>query len=109
MANVINSAFHSLDNDDFVDLLRPSLSDSDSNDPNVSTDSYDNLIARNMNSSSDELDYNFDFNHDIPSAKYVTENQFKDVLRGFFKRTLLPCYTLILEVLINTLRNYNYF
>ena len=65
MANVINSAFHSLDNDDFVDLLRPSLSDSDSNNPNVSTDSYDNLIARNMNSSSDELDYNFDFNHDI--------------------------------------------
>ena len=87
MANVINSAFHSLDNDDFVDLLRPSLSDSDSNNPNVSTDSYYNLIARNMNSSSDELDYNFDFNHDIPSAKYVTENQFKDVFRGFSKDT----------------------
>ena len=59
-----------------------------------------NLIARNINSSSDELGYNFEFNHDTPSSKYVTENQFKDVVRGS---------TLILEVLTNTLRNYNYF
>ena len=83
MANTLNSAFRSLDNDDFFDLLRPSLSDLDSNNPNVSTDSYDNLIARSINSSSDELGYNFEFNHDTPSSKYVTENQFKDVVRGF--------------------------
>ena len=67
MANTLNSAFHALDNDDFFDLLRPSLSDLDSNNLNVSTDSYDNLIAQNINSSSDELGYNFEFNHDTPA------------------------------------------
>ena len=69
MANMLNSAFHSLDNDDLFDFLRPSLSGLDSNNPTVCTGSYDNLIARNINSSSDELDYNFDFNYDTPSSR----------------------------------------
>merc|ERR1712198_570406 len=91
MANLLNFAFHSLDNDDLSELFRPSISSIESNNVGASTDSFDDFITHSINSSSDELSYNFDSNNDTnitPSSNYVSVNQFKDMVNNFSADTL---------------------
>ena len=86
MANLLNFAFHSLDNDDLSELFRPSVPNIEPHNLNISSDSFDEFITSSINSSSDELNYNFDFNHDkniTSSSKYISENQFKNLVNNF--------------------------
>ena len=86
IANLLNFAFHSLDNDDLSELFRPSVPNIEPHNLNISTDSFDEFITSSINSSSDELNYNFDFNHDkniTSSSKYISENQFKNLVNNF--------------------------
>ena len=86
MANSINNGFNLLDDDDLFDLFRQPTSEILSNNVNESSNSYENTVVQNMNSSSNELTYNFDFNRDVTqniSSEYVTESQFKNIIKDF--------------------------
>ena len=86
MANLLNSAFNSLDDDEFLELFGLSLPNLVERDSNISLDSHDDFTARSINMSSEELDLNFDSRYDInitSASKYVTENQFKDMAKRF--------------------------
>ena len=90
MANRLNVAFNSLDDDELFDLFGTPPTDLSRNNLYVSTP-FENLIANNVNSSSTDLydDLDFDHEHDlthIPS-KYVTVNQLKDIAKGFSNNT----------------------
>ena len=57
---------------------------------NTSSASYENNIAQNFNSLSEELNYDNDSNQNplpIPSSKYITQFQLKDVVKNFSKDT----------------------
>ena len=68
MANTLNAAFNSLNND-------------------TSSATYENNIAQNFNLSSEELNYDNDSYLTIPSSKYITQFQLKDVVKNFSKDT----------------------
>ena len=84
MANSINNGFNLLDDDDLFDLFRQPTSEILSNNVNESSNSYENTVVQNINSSSNELTYNLDFDRDVtqnPSSEYVTESQFKNIIK----------------------------
>ena len=86
MANSVNLGFNSLDDDDLLDLFRRSPCEISVNNINESSNSYENTVVKNINSSSNELTYNLDFNQDVtqnPSSEYVTESQFKNIIKDF--------------------------
>ena len=86
MATLLNSAFYSLDDDEFLELFGYCLPDEVERDPNLSSDSHEKFTARSINLSSEELDLNFDPRYDInitSASKYITENQFKDIAKSF--------------------------
>ena len=86
MANSINNGFNLLDDDDLFDLFRQPTSEILSNNVNESSNSYENTVVQNMNSSSNELTYYLDVNQDVtqnPSSEYVTESQFKNIIKDF--------------------------
>ena len=91
MANTINAAFNSLNNDEFfLNILRRPLSTTESSSHNTSSASYENNIAQNFNLLSEELSYDNDSNQNplpIPSSKYITQFQLKDVVKNFSKDT----------------------
>ena len=55
MANSINNGFNLLDDDDLFDLFRQPTSEILSNNVNESSNSYENTVVQNINSSSKEL------------------------------------------------------
>ena len=76
MTNSVDIAFNSLNDDDFYDLLRPP---NDLNESRNNPDNYDDFVAENVNSNSEELNNNLDSFDPVqnPSCKYLTTNQFK--------------------------------
>ena len=90
LANLLNFAFHSLDDNAFCELFRPSVSDIESNNLRATADNYDDFITRTINSSSNDLNCSFYHNYDtnIPSSKYVTDKQFKDIVGSLSDDTL---------------------
>ena len=94
MTDVINLAFNSLNNDEFYDLFRHTLSETDSSSQSSPSASYENNIAQQFNLSAEELNYDSDLNQDllpIPTSKYITQDQLNEVVKNF-QMTLFPCY-----------------
>ena len=86
MSNSVNHGFNSLDDDDLFDLFRQPSAEILSNNTNTSSNSYENIVVQNINSSSNEMSYDLDINQDvthIPSSEYVTESQFKEIIKGY--------------------------
>ena len=92
MANRLNAAFDSLDDDELFDLFRRFPSKLSRNKLHSSA-FFDNFIANNVNASSKDLYNAFDFEHDLTQtpSKYVTVDQFKDFTKSFSQCTFL-CY-----------------
>ena len=84
MANRLNVAFDSLDDDELFDLFRRSPSELSRN-KSQSSAFFDDLIVNNVNSSSKDIYNDFDFEYDSPQipSKYVTVDQFKDYTKSF--------------------------
>ena len=82
MANLTDAVFNSLHDDDFLDLFRHSFIDLE---PNVRTSAtYENTVVDNINSSSEELVFDFDYDPvQPPSSQYLTENQLKNTIKDF--------------------------
>ena len=86
MANLIDAAFDSIDDDDLFDVLRPHPPDHTPNNP--SENDNDNFVAQNINSSQPDLNLNIDNDPtQTSSSKYITENQFKDTVKNFSENT----------------------
>ena len=86
MTDVINLAFNSLNNDEFYDLFRHTLSETDSSSQSSPSASYENNIAQQFNLSAEELNYDSDLNQDllpIPTSKYITQDQLNEVVKKF--------------------------
>ena len=60
MANTLNAAFNSLNNDELFDILRRPLSNAEPSNHNTSSATYEKNIAQNFNLSSEELNYDND-------------------------------------------------
>ena len=89
MANLKNLAFNGLNNDELFDILRQSP-ENQSKPSRESSNSYETLVTQNINSLSVDLNSDFNSDHDlaqIPSSKYITENQAKDIIESFSKDT----------------------
>ena len=78
-----NTPFNSLNNNELFDLFRPNPCNNDANIDNTAT--YDDSVANEINSSSEELV--FDFDYDDPAqttlTTYVTNNQFHNIVNNF--------------------------
>ena len=69
-------------------MFRLPLSDTEAGSNSATSISYENNIAQHFNLSSEELNYDSDKNQSllpIPSSKYITEAQLKDVRKQFPK------------------------
>ena len=81
---VHNIPFNSLNDDNFFDLLRPPLNNDVNVDPH--NGNYDENIVNSLNSSSEELLLDFDDGdpvQSLPLSKYITDNQFKNLMADF--------------------------
>ena len=89
MAEGINAPFRSVLDDEFFDLFRPTTPEFDFLDDvsNSHTSFYDKLVADNMNSTAEEMQYDFDDLTQAPLCSYVTMNQFKEIRKGLCKDT----------------------
>ena len=90
MANFPNAPFSSLSNNDFFELFRHIRLDSDPvrGVSNSRAIFYDNAVAENLNSSVNELPY--DFGGELTEnmlCKYITVNQCKDIYESFSEDT----------------------
>ena len=78
-----NLPFESVSDDDLFDLLRPNQAN---NQPFVNfPGSFDEIVAENLNSSSQELNLNFDLEDPAQHSfsKYITNAQFYDIIKDF--------------------------
>ena len=72
---------NSLNDDDFLDLVRPSSNNDVNVDPR--NDNYEHFITHSLNSTSEELSYDFDEEdpvQSLPLTKYITDSQYKNLI-----------------------------
>ena len=89
MANLNNLAFNALNNDELFDIFRQSP-EKNSELSNDTSTSYETSVVQNINFVSNDLNSELDFDHnlvEIPSSKYITENQSRDIIQNFHKDT----------------------
>ena len=82
--NTIDTAFNSINDDDFFDTAGPSLAECEANVTQNDT-FFDNHVSDSFNSLSQEFEYDFDVENQLqsPSSEYLTLSQFNNVVKEY--------------------------